>query len=111
MQQRVDFLGIPNYNNFYFSENGNNDDIVQFWVEANGNYAYLYYINGDFLYQSLNDGNELNPDGETLIIPFDPVSLSNAYFVTIGTAINAAIEFCETKTRPANVQWEPMQEE
>ena len=111
MQVRVDFLNISNYNNFYFSENGDKDDSVQFWVEANGNYAYLYYIDGDYQYQSLNDDKNLDPYGETAIIPGDPVYLSNTYFVTIETAINAAIEFCETKSRPTNLIWDPMQEE
>ena len=108
---RVDFRDISNYNNFYFSENGDNDDEIQLWVEANGDYAYLFYINGDCQYQSLNDGNDLDPNGETCIVPGDLVSHSNEYFVNIETAILAAIEFCETKTRPTNVQWEPMQEE
>ena len=111
MRSRVDFADIPNYNNFYFSENGDNDDDIQFWVEANGDYAYLYYINGDSQYQSLNDGNDLDPKGGTDIIPGGLVSQSNVCFVAIETAINAAIEFCETKTRPTNVRWEPMQEE
>ena len=40
----------------------------------------------------------------------DPVSHSDEYFGKIETATLAAIEFCDTKTRPTNVQWEPMQE-
>lgn len=111
MQLRVEFLNIPNYNNFYFSENGDRKDNIQFLVEANGNYAYLQYIDGDYQYQSLNDGNNLEIDSETDILPFAHVSYSNAYFVTIETAIKAAIEFCKTKTRPTNVQWEPVQQE
>ena len=110
MHSRVDFTNISNYNTFYFSENEHNEEI-QFWVEANGNYAYLFFIDGDCQYQSLNDGNTLDPNGVTAIIPSDPVHHRNVYFVTIETAIDAAIEFCETKTRPTNVQWEPMQEE
>lgn len=104
MQLHVDFANISNYNNFYFSENGDNEDYIQFWVEVNGNYAYLYYINGDHQDQLLNDGNDLDPESVTKIISSDPVSHSNVYFVTIETAIDAAIESFETKTRPTKVQ-------
>ncbi len=79
MQSRIDFPHISDYNNFYFSENGENDDNPQFWVEANGDYTYLYYINGAYQYQSRNDGNGLDPNGVTTIIPYDPVSHSNSY--------------------------------
>ena len=111
MQLRIDFSNIPNYNNFYFSESGSNDDHTQLWIEANGGYAYLYFIDGDKQWQSLNDQNDLDPNGETLIIPGDPVSFSNAYFVTIEAAISSAIEFCETAAKPVNIQWEAMFEE
>ena len=103
--------GCSNYNYFYFSEHGSKDDEVQLWIEANEEYAYLYYINKDEQWQSLNDNNDLNPNGETIIIPYNPVSFSNTYFVTIESAINAAIEFCTTKNKPTNIQWEAMQEE
>jgi len=103
--------GCSEYNYFYFSENGSGDDQMQLMIEANKSYAYLFFTNKDGLWQSLNDNNGLDLSGETTIIPEDPVSHSNAYFVTIEAAINSAIEFCKTKNKPTNIRWESMFEE
>lgn len=112
LKLRCDFGNVcDNYNYFYLSENGDREDPVQLWVEANGNYAYLFYIDNKYQWQSLNDNNDLDPNEETPLIPFDPILFSNRYFVTIETAIEAVSEFCLTKTRPTNIRWEALQEE
>ena len=111
MRLRFDMgYGCSSYNYFYFSENGENDDEQQFWIDVNNDYAFLYYIDGELQWQALNDDNELDPKGESFIIPMTP-AIDNIYLVTMEAAVKAAIEFCATKSRPTNIQWEALQEE